>query len=125
MPKITYLDPDDTGTVSWHGKTFAPNKAVSVDAKADAELLAAASLNPVHWKVTGLDGDAKEAAEEAAAEAKANDERAKAALQADEEAAQAAADAERVASEEFTMPGKAEQAKADEAAPAVKKPGSR
>lgn len=123
MPKITYLDPDDTGTVNWHGKTFNPNKAVSVDAKADAELLTAAAGNPVHWKVTGLDGDAKEAAEEAAAEAKANDERAKAALQADEEAEQAAAEAERAASEEFTMPGKTEQAKAE--APAVKKPGAR
>lgn len=125
MPKITYLDPEDTGTVSWYGKTFGPNKAVNVDAKADAELLTAAAGNTRFFKVSGLDGDAKEAADAAAAEAKANEERAAAALQADEEVAQAAADAERAASEEITKPGQTEQAKAEEAAPAVKKPGSR
>jgi autotransporter translocation and assembly factor TamB len=124
MPKITYLDPDDTGTVNWHGKAFGPNKAVTVDGDADAALIAAATASPKFWKVSGLSGDDKEAADQAAAEAKENDERAAAALQADEEAAQAAADAERAASEEFTKPGQTEAAKAD-AAPAIKKPGAR
>lgn len=123
MPKITYLDPEDTGTVNWHGKAFGPNKAVTVDAKADAELIAAASASPGFWKVSGLSGDDKEAADEAAAEAKEIAEREAAALRAQEEADEAEAEAERAASEEITMPGKTEAAKAE--APAVKKPGAR
>jgi len=123
MPRIIYLDPEDTGSVQWHGKSFAPNKAVSVDGDADAGLIAAASASPGFWKVSGLSGDDKDAADQAAAEQKENDERAAAALRADEEAEQAAADAERAASEEVTMPGKTEAAKAE--APAVKKPGAR
>lgn len=123
MPKITWLDPEDTGTVHWHGKAFGPNKAVTVDGDADAALIAAASASPGFWKVSGLSGDDKDAAEQAAAEQAGNDERAAAALRAEEEADQAAADAAQAASEEVTMPGKTEAAKAE--APVVKKPGAR
>lgn len=124
MPKITYLDPEDTGTVNWHGKAFGPNKAVTVDGDADAGLIAAATSSPKFWKVSGLSGDDKEAAEQAAADQKENDERAAAALRAEEEADEAEAEAERAASEAITMPGKTEAAKA-EAAPVVKRPGAR
>lgn len=124
MPKITYLDPEDTGTVTWYGRQFGPNKSVTVDAKADAELLAAASVNSKFFKVSGLTGDDKQAADDAKAEADALAEREAAALRAQEEADQAAADAERAASEEFTKPGQTEADKAD-AAPTTKKPGAR
>jgi len=125
MPKITYLDPEDTGAATWHGKSFRPNVAVSVDANADAALISAASQSPGFWKVTGLDGDAKEAADEAAAEEKENAAREKAALQAEEDAEEEAAEAAREASEAITKPGATEQARVQQQAPQTKKPGAR
>lgn len=117
MPKITYLDPEDTGSVTWHGKSFGPNKAVNVDAGADKDLIAAAMGNTRFFKVSGLSGDDKEAAEEAAAEAKEMADREAAALRAEEEADEAEA-----ASEAITKPGETEQ-KAAQAQ--TKKPGAR
>lgn len=127
MPKITFLDPEDTGTVTWRGKTFGPNKAVSVDAQADAELIAAASGSPGFWRVTGLDGDAQEAADAAKAEADEMAAREKAALQAEDDAAQEAAEAEREASEAVTQPGATEKAQqaGQQAVAQTKKPGGR
>jgi len=122
MPKITWLDPENTGSATWGGKTFAPNKAVDVD---DPALLASASASPKFWKVSGLTGDDKEAAEEAAAEAKAAAEREQAAIQAEDEADEAAAEAEREASEAITKPGAQEAKQAAQTAPQTKKPGAR
>jgi len=122
MPKITWLDPENTGSVTWGGKSFPPNKAVDVN---DPALVASASGSPNFWKVSGLTGDDKEAAEEAAAEAEEMAAREKAALQAEEDAAEEAAEAEREASEAITKPGAAEQAKAAQTAPQTKKPGAR
>lgn len=125
MPSIKFLDPEDTGTAVWHGKSFRPNQAVKVDAEADAALISAASASPKFWSVSGMSDDDKEAAEEAAAEAKEMAAREKAALQAEEDAEEEAAEAERKASEAVTKPGATEAAKAPQAAPQVKKPGAR
>jgi TRAP-type C4-dicarboxylate transport system substrate-binding protein len=125
MPKITYLDPEDTGATNWHGVSFRPNVATSVDASTHAALISAAAASPNFWKVTGLSGDDKEAADAAAEEAEEFAEREKAALQAEEDAAAEAAEAARAKSEEMTKPGAAEAAKHSQAAPQTKKPGAR
>lgn len=122
MPKITYLDPEDTGSVTWHGKSFGPNKAVNVDANADKDLIAAAMGNTRFFKVSGLSGDDKEAAEEAAAEAKEMADREAAALRAEEEADEAEAEELLAASEAITKPGETEQKAAQTQ---TKKPGAR
>lgn len=125
MPSIKFLDPEDTGTVNWHGKDFRPNQSVKVDADADAALISAASASPKFWAVSGMSDDDKEAAEAAKAEEAENAAREEAALQAEEDAEQEAAEAERAASEAVTKPGATEAAKAPQAAPQTKKPGAR